>query len=87
MSAALEDRARFGQDDCATVVLASFACRSCLTAPDLVTLTGTPGERMATSECPACGALNRVRMSDTQAFKLWTLQRGNTFVHFAPQYW
>ena len=87
MSATLEDRARFEQGDCATLVLASFACRSCLTAPDLITLTDTPGERTATSKCPACGALNRVSMSDTQAFKLWTLQRGNTFVHFAPQYW
>jgi hypothetical protein len=28
-----------------------------------------------------------VTMSDAQAFQLWTLQRGNTFVHFAPEYW
>ncbi|WP_249018632.1 hypothetical protein [Conexibacter sp. S30A1] len=87
MSVALEDQARFEAEDCAALVLASFACRSCLKAPDLITLTGAPGSRLATSKCAACGAMNRVSMSDTQAFKLWTLQRGNTFVHFAPQHW
>jgi hypothetical protein len=87
MSVALEDQARFDAQDCAALVLASFACRSCLKAPDLITVTGGPHDRLATSKCPSCGALNRVSMSDAQAFKLWTLQRGNTFVHFAPQHW
>ena len=68
--------------------IASFACRMCLAAPDLITLAGGPGERRATSTL----SLLRRRstgstMSDAQAFQLWTLQRGNTFVHFAPEYW
>jgi hypothetical protein len=67
--------------------MASFACRMCLAAPDLISLTGRPGERTATSRCPRCGILNHVTMSDAQAFQLWTLQRGNTFVHFAPECW
>jgi hypothetical protein len=87
MSTRIEDEARFTQDDCAAVVIASFACRVCLAAPDLITLAGLPGERRATSRCPHCAALNQVTMSDAQAFQLWTLQRGNTFVHFAPEYW
>lgn len=87
MTTTIRDQARFCADDCAAVVLANFACRVCLTAPDLITLTGRSGERLATSECPRCRTLNRVSMSDEQAFHLWTLQRGNTFVHFAPEYW
>ncbi len=83
----MQDQARFSAEDCATVVLASFACRACLAAPDLISLKGRPGARSATSCCPRCGTLNRVTMSDAQAFQLWTLQRGNTFVHFAPEYW
>ncbi|HET9094097.1 MAG TPA: hypothetical protein VFN36_03335 [Solirubrobacteraceae bacterium] len=83
----MQDQARFSDEDCAAVVLASFACRGCLAAPDLISLRGRPGERSATSRCPRCGALNRVTMSDAQAFQLWTLQRGNTFVHFAPEDW
>lgn len=87
MTTTIQDEARFCQDDCAAVVLASFSCRVCLTAPDLISLKGQPGDRSATARCPECGALNRVTMSDAQAFQLWTLQRGNTFVHFAPEYW
>ena len=68
-------------------MIASFACRVCLTTPELITLAGGPGERLATSGCPRCGTLNQVAMSDAQAFQLWTLQRGNTFVHFAPEHW
>ena len=87
MTTTIQDQARFCPDDCAAVVLASFSCRMCLATPDLITLKGQPGERSATSRCPHCGTLNRVSMSDPQAFQLWTLQRGNTFVHFAPEYW
>lgn len=87
MTAAVQDQARFNENDCAAVVIASFACRVCLTAPELITLAGQPGERLATSRCSHCHTLNRVAMSDAQAFQLWTLQRGNTFVHFAPEYW
>jgi hypothetical protein len=87
MSTRIEDQARFTGEDCAAVVMASFACRVCLAASDLITLAGQPGERRATSRCPQCGTLNKVSMSDEQAFQLWTLQRGNTFVHFAPEYW
>ncbi|MGH2836000.1 MAG: hypothetical protein ACRDLT_13850 [Solirubrobacteraceae bacterium] len=87
METAIQDQARFSEADCAAVVLASFACRVCLATPDLISLKGQPGDRSATSRCPHCGALNRVSMSDAQAFQLWTLQRGNTFVHFAPEYW
>ncbi len=83
----VQDQARFTQDDCAAVVIANFACRVCLTAPELIELAGTAGKRSATSHCQKCGAVNRVSMSDAQAFQLWTMQRGNTFVHFAPQYW
>ncbi len=85
-TAAIEDQARFTEDDCAAVVIASFACRICLTRPELITLTGQPGDRRAQSRCPHCGTLNRVTMSDAQAIQLWTRQRGNTFVHFAPEY-
>lgn len=87
MSRTIQDQARFCEEDPAAVVLASFACRMCLTTPDLITLKGLPGERSATSCCPHCSTLNCVTMSDDQAFQLWTLQRGNTFVHFAPEYW
>jgi hypothetical protein len=87
MQTTVQDEARFTQSDCAAVVIASFACTMCLVAPDLITVAGLPGQRLATSSCPNCGALNHVRMSDAQAFQLWTLQRGNTFVHFAPEYW
>ncbi len=87
MSTTIQDQARFCDDDCAVVVLASFACRVCLSAPDLITLAGGPGQRLATSKCPSCRTLNRVSLSDAQAFRLWTLQRGNTFVHFPPEYW
>jgi hypothetical protein len=87
MSTTIQDQARFCEDDCAAVVLASFACRMCLATPDLISLRGLPGERSATACCPHCSTLNRVTMSDAQAFQLWTLQRGNTFVHFAPEYW
>jgi hypothetical protein len=87
MGTKIQDQARFAAGDCAAVVLASFACSMCLTAPDLITLAGRPGERRATSRCPHCGTLNQVSMSDDQAFQLWTLQRGNTFVHFAPENW
>jgi phage FluMu protein Com len=87
MSTKIQDQARFTEEDCAAVVMASFACRMCLAAPELITLAGQPGERRATCRCPQCGTLNQVTMSDEQAFQLWTLQRGNTFVHFAPEYW
>ena len=87
MNTTVDDRARFTTDDCAAVVIASFACRVCLTTPELITLAGPPGGRQATSCCPHCSVLNRVTMSDAQAFQLWTLQRGDTFVHFAPEYW
>ena len=87
MEATIQDQARFSEEDCAAVVLASFACRVCLATADLITLKGLPGARSASSRCPRCGTLNRVTMSDAQAFQLWTLQRGNTFVHFAPEYW
>ena len=87
MRTKIHDQARFTEDDCAAVVLAGFACGMCLTAADLVTLVGGPGERTATSCCPECGTLNRVTLSDAQAHHLRTLQRGNTFVHFAPEYW
>ncbi len=87
MSTKIQDHARFEQGDCAAVVIASFACSVCLAGPELITLAGQPGERRATSKCPCCGAVNRIEMSDAQAFQLWTLQRGNTFVHFAPEYW
>jgi len=87
MSTTIQDQARFCEADCAAVVLASFACRMCLATPDLISLKGRPGERSAISRCPHCGMLNRVSMNDAQAFQLWTLQRGNTFVHFAPEYW
>lgn len=87
MSTTVQDQARFTEKDCSAVVIASFACRFCLATPELITLAGRPGERFATSSCPGCGALNRVTMSDAQAFQLWTMQRGNTFVHFAPEYW
>jgi hypothetical protein len=87
MSTKIQDQARFTEADCAAIVIASFACSVCLTGPELITLAGRPGERTATSKCPGCGAVNRVTMSDAQAFQLWTLQRGNTFVHFAPEYW
>jgi hypothetical protein len=87
MQTTIQDQARFTQHDCSAVVLASFACTVCLKAPDLITVTGVPGRRQATSSCPSCNAMNYVRMSDEQAFQLWTLQRGNTFVHFAPEYW
>ncbi len=87
MSTKIQDHARFAEGDCATIVMASFSCSMCLTGPELITLAGRPGERTATSKCPCCGTVNRVSMSDAQAFQLWTLQRGNTFVHFAPEYW
>jgi hypothetical protein len=87
MESTIQDQARFGDGDCAALVLASFACRMCLATPDLISLKGQPGDRSATSRCPHCATLNRVSMSDAQAFQLWTLQRGNTFVHFAPEYW
>lgn len=87
MRTKMHDLARFTDEDDATVVMASFACGMCLTAADLVTLVGGPGERTATSCCPECGTLNRVTLSDAQAHHLRTLQRGNTFVHFAPEYW
>ena len=87
MRTKMHDLARFTGEDDATVVMASFACGMCLTAADLVTLVGGPGERTATSCCPECGTLNRVTLSDAQAHHLRTLQRGNTFVHFAPEYW
>lgn len=87
MTTTIQDQARFDADDCPAVVLAAFACRVCLTAPDLISLAGRPGERLATSQCPACRTVNRVTMSDDQAFQLWTQQRGNTFVHFAPEHW
>lgn len=87
MRTKIEDEARFTADDCAAVVMAAFACRICLAAAELVTLVGGPGKRIATSACPACGAVNRVSLSDTQAHQVRTLQRGNTFVHFAPEYW
>jgi hypothetical protein len=87
MSTKVQDEARFTNDDCSAVVMASFACRVCLTAPELIELAGRPGERSATSHCQHCGAINRVSMSDPQAFQLWTMQRGNTFVHFAPELW
>jgi len=83
----MQDQARFAQGDCAALVMASFACRMCLKTPDLVTVTGLPGERRATTRCTECATLNEVTMSDEQAFQLWTLQRGNTFVHFAPEHW
>ncbi len=87
MTTTIQDQARFSTGDCAAVVLANFACSVCLTRPELITVTGGPGERQAKSKCPTCATLNRVSMSDEQAFQLWTLQRGNTFVHFAPEYW
>ena len=87
MSTTIQDQARFCEEDPAAVVLASFSCRMCLATPDLITLTGQPGDRSATSRCPHCGTVNRVTMSDAQAFQLWTLQRGNTFVHFPPEHW
>ncbi len=87
MSTKVEDEARFLEGDCAEIVIASFSCRICLANPDLIVLAGRPGERLATSVCPHCQAVNKVTMSDSQAFQLWTLQRGNTFVHFAPEYW
>ncbi len=87
MQTIVQDEARFTQGDCSAVVIASFACTVCLKTPDLISVTGLPGHRLATSRCPSCGALNQVRMSDAQAFQLWTLQRGNTFVHFAPEHW
>jgi len=87
MSTTIQDQARFSEQDCADVVMASFACRVCLAAPELIELAGRPGERIAASHCPRCGTLNRVSMTDAQAFMLWTLQRGNTFVHFPPEHW
>jgi len=87
MRTKIRDDARFTEDDCATVIMASFACRMCLVAADLVTLVGAPGDRVATSSCSACGTLNSVTLTDAQAHQLRTLQRGNTFVHFAPEYW
>jgi hypothetical protein len=87
MFTTVQDQARFTQDDCTAVVMASFACRVCLTSPELIELAGMAGKRSATSHCQKCGAVNCVSMSDAQAFQLWTMQRGNTFVHFAPQYW
>lgn len=87
MSTRVQDEARFTGDDCSAVVMASFACRVCLTAPELIQMAGPPGGRSATCHCQKCGAINRVSMSDAQAFQLWTMQRGNTFVHFAPEDW
>jgi hypothetical protein len=87
MSTKVEDQARFAHGDCAELVIASFSCNLCLATPDLIVLAGRPGERLATSVCPSCGAVNKVSMTDAQAYQLWTLQRGNTFVHFAPEYW
>jgi hypothetical protein len=87
MRSRIRDEARFTEEDCAAVVMASFACRVCLAAADLVTLVGGPGVRVATSICSECGTLNRVTLSDAQAHQVRTLQRGNTFVHFAPEYW
>jgi hypothetical protein len=87
MSTRVHDGARFTEGDCAAVIMSAFACRMCLAAADLVTLVGGPGERVATSVCPDCGTVNRVSLSDAQAHQVRTLQRGNTFVHFAPEYW
>jgi hypothetical protein len=87
MSTKVEDQARFAEGDRAEVVIASFSCNFCLATPDLIVLAGRPGARLATSVCPHCQAVNKVTMSDPQAFQLWTLQRGNTFVHFAPEHW
>jgi hypothetical protein len=81
------DEARFDDEDCSEVVMASFACRVCLHAADLVNLVGGPGERIAISRCSGCGTVNHVAVSDDQTYRLWTLPRGNAFVHFAPEYW
>jgi len=87
METLLEDEARFEEGDEAVVIMASFACRACLSNPELVILAGAPGDRSGTSCCPRCEAVNVVSLTDAQAHQLWTLQRGNTFVHFAPELW
>jgi transcription elongation factor Elf1 len=81
------DEARFEKEDEASVVMASFACGACLSAAELVILSGEPGERIATSHCSSCGTRNVVAVSDAQAHQLRMVQRGNAFVHFAPEYW
>jgi len=87
MSAVMFDKARFEEGDEAAVVMASFACRICLMAADLVILTGGPGERVARSHCPGCETSNVVALTDAQAHQVRTIQRGSAFVHFAPEYW
>jgi uncharacterized ferredoxin-like protein len=67
--------------------MASFACRGCLRAADLIILAGSPGERMANSHCGHCGFSNHVELSDAQTHQLWTLPRGDAFVHFAAELW
>jgi hypothetical protein len=81
------DRASFSVDDESAVVMATFACRGCLRAAQLVVIGGSPGDRTAASHCMHCGFGNHVLLTDEQTYQLWTLQRGSTFIHFAPELW
>jgi len=65
MSTRIEDEARFTQDDCAAVVIASFACRICLAAPDLIHSPALPVSA-GNIPLPALRALNQVTMSDAR---------------------
>ena len=82
-----EDVARFAPGDAAPLVLASMVCGYCLSEPGLVDLGGKPGSRVAYVRCAGCAATTVVRLSDEQAYRLWTQPRGRTFVHFPAERW
>ena len=83
----LEDIARFAGDDDEPVIWASFACSYCLRSPNLIKIGGAPAARRAKVHCGHCKGYMRVRLSEQQVFRLWTLPRGRVFVHFPPDEW